>query len=105
DVAEDPAETEIRRRYVTRMVQQRMHQQEFRERVLDAYQRHCAICRLKRDQLLEAAHIVGDREERGLPVVSNGIAFCSLHHAAFDAHLMAVKPDYHIEIREDVLTE
>ena len=91
----------------TRLVQQRLHQQEFRERVLEAYQRHCAVCRLKRDRLLEAAHIIADREERGAPVVSNGIALCSLlYHAAFDAHfLIAVRPDYRVEVREDVLHE
>jgi putative restriction endonuclease len=105
NVAEDPIETDVRRRYVTRIVQQRLHQQEFRERVLDAYQRHCAICRLKREQLLEAAHIVGDREDLGAPVVPNGIALCALHHSAFDAHLLTVRPDYEIEVRRDVLEE
>jgi putative restriction endonuclease len=105
NIPDDPTETDIRRRYVTRAVQQRLHQQEFRERVLEAYQRHCAICRLRHDQLLEAAHIVGDREALGTPTVPNGIALCSLHHAAFDAHLMAVRPDYEIEVRRDVLDE
>jgi putative restriction endonuclease len=37
--------------------------------------------------------------------VTNGIALCSLHHAAFDAHLIAVRPDYRVEVREDVLQE
>jgi putative restriction endonuclease len=105
DVADESLETTIRRRYATRLVQQRLHQQEFRERVLEAYQRHCAICRLKRDRLLEAAHIIGDREERGAPTVTNGIALCSLHHSAFDAHLIAIRPDYRVEVREDVLHE
>jgi putative restriction endonuclease len=105
NVADDSIETDIRRRYVTRTVQQRLHQQEFRERVLEAYQRHCAVCRLKREQLLEAAHIVGDREALGLPIVPNGLALCALHHAAFDGHLMTVRPDYQIEVRRDVLDE
>ena len=105
NLPDEPIETDIRRRYVTRAVQQRLHQQEFRERVLEAYQRHCAICRLRHDQLLEAAHIVGDREMLGAATVPNGIALCSLHHAAFDAHLMTVRPDYHIEVRPDVLEE
>jgi putative restriction endonuclease len=60
---------------------------------------------LKRDQLLDAAHIIGDRQELGLPSVRNGIALCTLHHSAFDAHLIAVRPDYRIEVREDVLRE
>jgi putative restriction endonuclease len=105
NVSDDPVETEIRRRYVTRTVQQRLHQKEFRERVLEAYRRHCAICRLKREPLLEAAHIVADAEALGAPVVPNGIALCTLHHAAFDAHLIAVRPDYRIELRRDVLEE
>lgn len=101
----EPVEAEIRRRYVTREVRQRVHQREFRERVLEAYQRNCAICHLKRDELLDAAHIIGDSEEQGAPVISNGIALCKLHHSAFDAHIMGVRPDYVIEIREDVLSE
>jgi putative restriction endonuclease len=104
-VPHDAVESDIRRRYVTRMVQQRLHQQVFRERVLEAYRRHCAVCRLRHDALLEAAHIVGDRETLGEPTVSNGIALCTLHHAAFDAHLMTVRPDYRIEVRRDVLDE
>jgi putative restriction endonuclease len=43
------AETEIRRRYVTRLVRQRLHQQAFRERVLSAYREHCAICHPNHD--------------------------------------------------------
>ena len=105
NIEEPTQETSIRRRYVTREVQQRLHQREFRERVLDAYQRHCAVCRLKRDELLDAAHIIGDASESGDPVVSNGIALCKLHHSAFDANIMGVRPDYTIEIREDVLRE
>jgi len=105
NVPEDSTETEIRRRYVTRQVQQRLHQQEFRERVLEAYRRHCAICRLRKDTLLDAAHILGDRTEEGIPSVPNGIALCSLHHRAFDSYLLTVRPDYTIEIRKDVLEE
>jgi putative restriction endonuclease len=105
NVSDEPAEVSIRRRYVTREVQQRVHQREFRERVLDAYQRNCAVCRLKRDALLDAAHIIGDADVLGAPLISNGIALCKLHHSAFDANIMGVRPDYVIEIREDVLRE
>ena len=101
----EPGEAVIRRRYVTREIQQRVHQREFRERVLDAYQRLCAICRLKRDPLLDAAHIIGDGEALGDAVVSNGISLCKLHHSAFDANILGVRPDYVIELRQDVLEE
>lgn len=98
-------ETEIRRRYVTRMCQQRLHQREFRERVVRAYQHHCAICRLRRNELLEAAHILADADPLGVPQVPNGLALCNLHHAAFDAHLIGIRPDYIVEVRKDVLDE
>src|SRR5689334_542497 len=69
ETAAPPAEpvevVDIRRRYVTRLVRQRLHQQAFRERVLDAYRQHCAICRLRHEELLEAAHIVADRDPEG----------------------------------------
>jgi hypothetical protein len=64
---QDSSEVEIRRRYVTRLVRQPLHQQTFRERVLAAYREHCAICRLRHQELLEAAHI-GDAD----PEVSRG---------------------------------
>ena len=41
----------IRRRYATRLFQQRLHQATFRERVVRAYQYNCAVCRLKRQEL------------------------------------------------------
>lgn len=94
-----------RRRYVTRLVQQRLHQEGFRQRVLAAYQAHCAVCRLRHEELLEAAHILPDGHPQGLPVVPNGVALCKLHHAAFDAHILGIRPDYQIEIRLDVLEE
>ncbi len=37
-----------------------MHQQEFRQRVLRAYRERCAICRLRHEELLDAAHILPD---------------------------------------------
>jgi putative restriction endonuclease len=37
--------------------------------------------------------------------VPNGLALCKIHHAAFDANIMGIRPDYSIEIRPDVLVE
>jgi putative restriction endonuclease len=101
----DAAEVEGRRRYVTRTVQARLHQELFRQRVIAAYQTHCAICRLRHQELLEAADILPDGHPRGLPVVPNGLALCRLHHAAFDSNIIAIRPDYRIELRQDVLNE
>lgn len=100
----DPGE-EGRRTYVTRLTRQRMHQQLFRQRVLRAYREQCAICRLRHDELLDAAHILPDGHPLGAPVVPNGLALCKLHHAAFDANVLGIRPDLTVEIRLDVLRE
>ena len=96
---------QARRSYVTRLTQQRLHQQGFRTRVIRAYQERCAVCRLRHKELLDAAHILPDGHPKGEPVVSNGLALCRLHHGAFDAHILGVRPDLIIEIREDILRE
>jgi putative restriction endonuclease len=96
---------EIRREYITATVRRRLHQQKFREQVLNAYREQCAVCRLRHQELLDAAHIVADADDEGDPVVSNGLALCKLHHAAFDSFFLAVRPDYTIEIRRSILEE
>jgi putative restriction endonuclease len=96
---------EGRRLYVTAQVQQRLHQRSFRDRVLRAYRDHCSICRLRHPELLDAAHILPDGHPKGEPWVSNGIALCKLHHAAFDSNILGIRPDLVIEIREDILKE
>jgi len=94
-----------RRAYITATVRVRLHQQAFRERVLEAYRRQCAFCRLRHEELLDAAHIVPDPDPLGEPVVRNGLALCTLHHAAFDRFFLGVRPDYVIQVRPDVLAE
>lgn len=100
----DDVTEEIQRAYVTRVVVQRLHQRSFRERVLAAYRDQCAMCRLRHAELLDAAHIIPD-SERGAAVVSNGLALCKLHHAAFDRHILGVRPDLVVEVRRDILEE
>ena len=97
--------TEARRAYVTRAVRQRVHQALFRERVIRAYQERCALCNLRHQELLDAAHITPDNDPLGEPVVSNGVALCKLHHAAFDRLFFAIRPDYVIEVRPSILAE
>jgi putative restriction endonuclease len=96
---------DIRREYVTSLARRRLHQRAFRERVLAAYRHQCALCRLKHEELLDAAHIVPDADPEGEPVVSNGLALCRLHHTAFDRFFIGVRPDYVIEVRRDLLEE
>ncbi len=101
----DAASLEARRAYVTVETQRRLHQQGFRERVLRAYQEQCAICRLRHEELLEAAHILPDGHPMGEPIVPNGLALCKLHHAAYDRNFLGITPDRIIEIRVDILRE
>ena len=96
---------EARRSYVTRLTVHRLHQATFRDRVLRAYRNQCAICRLRHIELLDAAHILPDSDPRGEPVVSNGLALCKLHHAAYDRQVLGVRPDLVVEVRQDVLEE
>jgi putative restriction endonuclease len=96
---------EARRAYVTAQVRVRLHQRTFRERVLDAYRRQCAFCRLRHEELLDAAHIIPDRDPAGEPVVRNGLALCTLHHSAFDRHFVGLDPNFRIEVRADILRE
>ncbi len=104
-VGGDPVLTTARREYATRAVMQRLHQQQFRRRVLVAYRNQCAICRLRHVELLDAAHILPDRDPRGEPVVTNGLGLCKIHHSAYDAHIIGVDPDARVHVRADILTE
>jgi putative restriction endonuclease len=97
--------SEARRRYVVATILHRLHQVQFRFRVLRAYQEHCAVCRLRHSELLDAAHILPDGHPKGEPIVPNGLALCKLHHAAFDRHILGVRPDLVVEVREDILRE
>jgi putative restriction endonuclease len=94
----------LRAEYALAVVRRRLHQPMFRRRVLAAYRTQCALCRLRHGELLDAAHIREDAEG-GEPIVPNGIAMCVLHHKAFDALVVGVRPDFVIEVRRDVLDE
>lgn len=96
---------DARRQYITVTTRQRLHQRSFRERVLRAYQEQCAICRLHHHELLEAAHILPDNHPQGEPTINNGIALCKIHHAAYDRHILGIRPDLVVELRMDILKE
>lgn len=95
----------IERRYAVREVHVRVHQARFRGRVLPAYDSQCAICRLKEVRLLDAAHIVGDLEASGAAVVPNGLSLCSIHHRAFDQHLVGISPNYDVHVSRRLLED
>jgi putative restriction endonuclease len=94
-----PPDSALERRYALRLVKQRLHQASFREAVITAYNGRCALSGLPEALLLDAAHIVSDKDEQlGQPVVPNGIPLSKIHHAAFDAHLIGIDPDYRLHV-------
>jgi len=93
-----PKEIEVR--YLVRESKVRGHQAEFREEVLKAYARKCAISSLPNERLLQAAHIIPDAEYSGKQTVRNGIALNYLHHKAFDSYLIGIDADYVVHVSE-----
>ena len=100
-----PLEVPLERQYAVRETRVRLHQARFRGRVLVAYSSRCTICRLKETRLLDAAHIVGDLEEKGEPAVTNGLSLCSIHHRAFDQDLVGVSPEYTVHVAPQLLDD
>jgi putative restriction endonuclease len=99
-----PPENALERRYALRAVKQRLHQASFREAVISAYNGRCALSGLPEPLLLDAAHIVSDKDELlGQPVIPNGIPLSKIHHAAFDAHLIGIDPDYRLHVSDRLL--
>ena len=80
---------------------QRNHQAWFSSRTKSAYGYRCAFSGLPLRDLLVGAHIVPD-SEGGVASVRNGICMSSLHHTAFDAHLIGVDPDLRIHVGQSV---
>ena len=96
----------VERRYALQTVRQRLHQATFREAVIAAYSGRCAISRLAEQQLLDAAHIISDKDKQlGQPIVPNGVLLSKIHHTAFDRHLIGIDPDYRLHVSERLLTQ
>jgi putative restriction endonuclease len=56
--------------------------------------------------LLDAAHIIADKDELfGQPMVPNGIPLSKIHHAAFDAHLIGIDADYGLHVSDRLLEQ
>jgi HNH endonuclease len=104
-VERDGSVSEPLRRYILRETRQRLHQPVFRATVLRAYETRCAVCALGHRELLDAAHIVPDREDGGIAAVRNGLALCKIHHAAYDSGVLGIRPDLVVQIRADLLAE
>jgi putative restriction endonuclease len=77
------------------LVLRRKRDPKFRERVIDAYEGRCAVCRFEVRVAgvlvaLDAAHIRWHQYD-GPSTESNGLALCSLHHKLFDYGAFTVR--------------
>jgi len=88
----------LSRSYVITEVQRRLYEARFRNQVLDAYRDRCAVCVLRVRPLLDAAHVVPDRDPKPVIEISEGLALCATHHRAFDAHVLRYDSDYRVRI-------
>ncbi len=98
--------TGVERRYALQQVKRRLHQASFREAVIAAYDGRCAVSGLPEQRLLDAAHIMPDANEPlGQAIVPNGIPLSKIHHAAFDAHLIGIDPDFRVHVADRLLKQ
>ena len=63
--------------------------QDFRQKVLSAYNYQCAICRCTEEKLLQAAHIIAV-SQGGSDDTNNGICLCANHHLMLDQKLIDI---------------
>ncbi len=80
--------TTHRGRYAEAVTRRRLHQPIVRGQVIQ-----------------EAAHIIPDSDDNGLPLVSNGLSLCRIHHAAYDRNLLGIRPDSIVQINQALLNE
>ena len=71
----------------------------FRPLVLQAYGNRCAVCETAL-KLVDAAHIIPVSDPRSDDEVTNGLALCRLHHAAYDTGLLGVRSDYRVILND-----
>ncbi len=89
---------ELTKSYSTTIVQRRLHQARFRNQILAAYRCRCAVCVLRIRPLLDAAHVVPDRDPSRVILVNEGLALCATHHRAFDAKILRYDEHYKVRV-------
>jgi len=97
----DPANQEDGRKQIERMVTLRQGQRSFRNALMNAYERRCAVTGCAVDDILEAAHIspyLGKHTNH----VTNGLILRADIHTLFDRGLIKVGSDYRITARSDI---
>jgi predicted restriction endonuclease len=52
----------------------------------------------------DSHHRRGPRHRRRQPIVPNGLPLSKIHHAAFDANLIGIDPDFRVHISDALLS-
>jgi hypothetical protein len=84
---------DTRQRVITAIVQ-RQGQSEFRRKLLNVYDRRCAITGCDAEPALEAAHIIPYQGATTNHAV-NGLLLRADIHTLFDLHLLSIRPNTH----------
>ncbi len=105
--------TYIERKYRFSNIKTRLHQSRFRTAVMEAYDYKCAISGFPEPRrihpehkvpLIDVAHIVEDKNPKfGQPEIVNGLPLTKLHHAAYDANLIGIDPDYGLHLSRTLM--
>jgi len=98
-------EAEGRRAYITATLRVRLHQRDSENASCVPTATNARFAAFGHRDLLDAAHIIGDSESTGEPVVTNGLSLCKIHHAAFDRFIIGIRPDFTVEVHPKVLKE
>ncbi|TVQ82510.1 MAG: HNH endonuclease [Micavibrio sp.] len=85
------------RERILKEISVRRGQQSFRKRLLDVYERRCAVTGSKTEAVLEAAHILPFSESANNNL-NNGIILRADIHVLFDKNLMRISEDYVISV-------
>lgn len=89
---------DVTKGYAITTVQRRLHQARFRNQILSVYRDRCAVCVLQIRPLLDAAHVVADRDPKPVIEINEGLALCATHHRAFDARILRYDASYNIRV-------
>lgn len=92
------------RRYAIVSTKKALRDASFKDRVLTAYSRRCAMCGVQL-RLLDAAHILPAAHPDSTDETRNGVALCALHHRAYDNGLLTFDTGYRVHRNEHMENE
>lgn len=96
----DAAQIAPERRKILQEVSRLSRDSSFRARVIQAYDRRCAVTRIQL-RLIDAAHILPVGAEGSTDQIINGICLAPTYHRAFDTALIFLDETLHVRINPE----